>query len=246
MLAIARRELGHLLGTPAGWLLAAGTQAVLAWWYLSLVERYRVDYQAALVRLQSELGSADLIIAPFLGGLPLLALLVVTTGVLGIRAVADERRKGTLALLLGSPRRATTIVVGKYLGNLAFLTLLLALWLAMPASLALLTPMDWGRLASAALGLWLAGAALLALGLFTATLSRQAGVGALLAFTLGLLLMLTGQGEAASVTRWLNLPGHYRDFLQGIVGTGDIAYFLALAVTGLALAVWRLDAMRDA
>lgn len=246
MLTIARRELAHLLGTPAGWLLAAGTELVLAWWFLSLVERYRVDYQAALVRLNSELGAADLIVAPFLGGLPLLALLVVTTAVLGVRTVADERRQGTLALLLGSPRRAATIVLGKYLGSLAFLTLLLAVWGALPATLVAFTGLDAGRLAAGLLGLWLSGAALLSLSLFTATLSRQAGVAALLAFSLGLLLMLTGQGADTPVTRWLNLPGHYRDFLQGLVAVDDLAYFAVVAGAGLVLATWRVAALRGA
>lgn len=244
MIPIAERELRQLLATPAGWLLAAGTHGVLAWWFLTLVERYRVQYQAALVRLNSEMGAADLIVAPFLGGLPLLALLVTTTAALGVRAISEERRQGTLALLLGSPRGAAAIVLGKYLGNLAFLTLVLGLWALLPASLGLLTDLDPGRLAAGLFGLWLAAASLLALSLFTATLSRQAGVAALLAFSLGLLLMLIGRGAEASITGWLNFTGHYRDFLQGLVLSDDLVYFGVLTATGLTLASWRVGAMR--
>lgn len=245
MRTIARRELIQLLITPVGWLLAAATYAVLAWWFFSLVERYRTEYEQVLVRTQSQLGVGDLIIAPFLGGLPLLAVLIVTGAALGIRAIAEERRQSTLELLLGSPRSATAIIVGKYVGNLAFLTLLLGLWSVLPASMMLFTGLEPGRLAAGLLGLWLSAASLLALSLFTATLSRQAGVAGLLSFSLGLLLMLTGQAEQAVLTRWLNLTQHYRDFLQGMVATGDLVYFAVITGAGLALSTWRLSALRQ-
>ncbi len=245
MLAIARREFIQLLVTPAGWLLAAGTQLALAWWFLTLVERYRSDYQDALVRTQSQLGVGDLIIAPFLGGLPVLTMVLVTAAALGVRSLAEERRQGTIELLLGSPQRTPSIVVGKYLGNLGILSLIIGVWTLLPASLMLFTGLDTGRLAAGVLGLWLVAAALLALALFTATLSRQASVASLLTFSLGLLLMLTGRSEDAVITRWLNLTGHYRDFLQGIVGVNDVSYFVVLTLAGLALGTWRLSALRQ-
>jgi len=246
VLAIARRELGQLLATPAGWLLAAGTHSVLAWWFLTLVERYRSEYEGVLVRTQSQLGTGDLLVAPFLGGLPVLAMLIVTAASLGVRAIAEERRQATLQLLLGSHRYTPTIVGGKYAGNLAFLTLIIGLWSLMPWSLMLFTDMNAGRLAASLLGLWLVGATLLALSLFSATLSRQTGVASILAFSLGLLLMLTGRADDAVVTRWLNLTDHYRDFLEGIVASADLAYFGVLTVGGLALSTWRLRALRQA
>lgn len=245
MLTIARRELAQLLITPAGWLLAAGTYATLAWWFFSLVEHYRSEQEDILVRTESQLGVGDLIVAPFLGGLPLLTMLMVTAAALGIRAIAEERRQATLDLLLGSPRSAPAIIGGKYLGNLAFLTLVVALWSLLPASLMLFTGLEVGRLAAGLLGLWLSAATLLALALFTATLSRQAGVAGLLAFSLGLLLMLTGRAEGAVVTRWLNLTEHYRDFLQGLVSTSDLTYFAVITAAGLALSTWRLSALRQ-
>lgn len=245
MIRIARRELAQLLTTPAGWLLAAGSQFVLAWWFLTLVERYRMDYQSALVRIHSELGATDLISVPYLGGLPLLALLVVVTAVLGMRGITEERRRGTIELLLGSPRPALAIVTGKYFGALAYLTLVIALWGLMPASLSAFTTIDAGRLAAGLLGLWLSGAALLALSLFAASLTEQAGVGALIAFGFGLLLMLVSGETDRGVLGWFGLPSHYRDFLQGIVDTGHIAYFLLMTAAGLALTTWRLDRLRD-
>jgi hypothetical protein len=57
--------------------------------------------------------------------------------------------------------------------------------------------------------------------------------------------MLTGRSEDAVITRWLNLTGHYRDFLQGIISVNDLAYFAVLILTGLTLSTWRLSALRQ-
>lgn len=245
MMAIAWRDWLALWRTPVGWLLAALTQGVLAWWFLLLADRYQREYGPALAGSASSLGVADLVVAPFLGGLPLLAMLLVTVAVLGMRAFAEERRAGTLVLLLASPRSALAIAAGKYLGALLSLTLLLALWSVMPLSLLLGTALDLGRLAAALVGLWLAGAALLAVALPVSAATDQPAAAATGAFAAGLLLWLVGRGAEGGVLAWLGLTTHYRGFLDGALAAGDVAYFLLLAATGLALTAWRLAGLRQ-
>lgn len=245
MTALLRRDFLALWRTPVGWLLAALSTGVLAWWFLLLVDRYRAEYAPALAGSDSELGVADLVVAPFLGGLPLLAMLLLTVAVLGMRAFAEERRSGALLLLLGSPRSALTLVLGKYLGALAGLTLLLTLWALMPLSLLLGTGLDLGRLAAALLGLWLAGAALLALAVLVSAATEQPGAAAAGGFAAGLLLLLIGRGGGDGILAWLGLSGHYRGFLDGVVAATDVAYFGVIALTALALTAWRLGGLRQ-
>lgn len=244
MSSIAARDFLALLRTPVGWLLAAVSQGVLAWWYLLLLDRYRGQYEPALVSSGSRLGVADLVVAPFLGGLPLLAMLLLATAVLGMRAFAEERRSGALALLLAAPRSAAALALGKYLGALAFLTVLLLLWALMPLSLMLGTHLDPGRLAAALLGLWLAGASLLAIAVLISAATEQPGAAAAGAFAAGLLLLLVGRNPDAGALGWLGLTGHYRGFLDGVVAAGDLAYFALLTVTALALAAWQVGGLR--
>lgn len=246
MIAIALRDFRALWRTPAGWLLCGGSVFLLAWWFLLLVERYRRLHQPMLVRMQSDLGASDLIVAPFAGGMPVFALLLVVVSALAMRQLADERRTGTLELLLSSPRSAAAIVLGKYLGALAFLTPLLLLWLAMPATLAFMTTVDWGRLVAAGIGLWFAGATLLAVALLAGTVSEQPGVAGMLTFVSGLLLLLTGGSGDGGMLAWLSLPGHFQSFLNGIIRVADIAYFLVLSGAALALSGWRVQRMREA
>ncbi|PWG64886.1 ABC transporter permease subunit [Spiribacter halobius] len=244
MSAIAWRDALALWRTPVGWLLAAVSQGVLAWWFLLLADRYQREYEPALAGSASSLGVADLVVAPFLGGLPLLAMLLTTVAVLGMRAFAEERRGGTLVLLLASPRGAPAIVVGKYLGALLSLTLLLALWSLMPLSLLLGTALDLGRLAAALLGLWLAGAALLAVALLVSASTEQPAAAATGAFAAGLLLLLVGRGAEGGVLGWLGLTTHLRGFLDGVLAATDLAYFALLAATALALTAWRIAGLR--
>lgn len=245
MKAIVLRELRALIRTPLGWVVLGCSQLVGAWWYLLLLDHYLSAQQPLLVRLESSLGTGDLVVAPFLGGLPLLALLVAVTAVLGMRTFAEERRAGALALLLAAPRRSAEIVVGKYLGSLIFLTAVVALWGLMPASLALGTQPDFGRLLAGLLGLWLAGAGLLAVAVMASALTEHAGAAALFAFGAGMGLLLIGRGDSAgALLTYAGLTGHYRGFLEGSVGTDDLSYFALLVIASLMLATWRVRRLR--
>lgn len=246
MTTIALRELRDLLRTPLGWVLLAVSQFVLAWWYLMLVDRYRGHYEPLLARIGSTLGVGDLVVAPFFGGSPVLAVLLVLTAALGMRTITEERRAGTLPLVLGSPRSAAAIVLGKYLGGLGFLTIAAALWGLMPLSLALGTAIDFGRLAAGLLGLWLMGAGLLALALLTASLTRHAAAAVSAAFAAGLLLLVLGRRVEDGWLARIALTGHYEGFVAGTVALADLIYFVLLAAVCLSLTAWRLERLREA
>src|SRR5262249_42756148 len=99
-----------------------------------------------------------------------------------------------LALLLASGLGNARIVVGKYLGLVAFLALLIALALAMPLSLEAGTALDLGRIAAAALGLLLFACALAALALCASSYAQQPAVAAGAALVLNLLLWMLDAG----------------------------------------------------
>ncbi|ABI57986.1 ABC transporter permease [Alkalilimnicola ehrlichii MLHE-1] len=248
MIALMQRELRALLGSPLFWGTAAIAQLILGWWFLSLVDRFRDHYQGLLTRTDSALGVTDLVVQPYFGSFVLLVLLILVVSVLAMGALADERRSGSLPLLLSAPINSGAIVLGKYLGRLLPLTLIIALWSVMPVSLRLFTDVDPGVLAAAVLGLWLMGAALLAVGVFLSTLTAQPGLAAANTFGFALLLMLVGQGtglEAGdAVLTGIGLVTHYEPLVTGRVGTDALAYFGLLLVGSLLFATRRVDALR--
>src|SRR3954469_1124846 len=75
--------------------------------------------------------------------------------------IAEEKRTGTLELLITYPVRDAEVVVGKYLGALGLFAILLALTLPQAFSVASLGPLDWGAATAGYLGLFLSGAAFL-------------------------------------------------------------------------------------
>jgi ABC-2 type transport system permease protein len=145
----------------------------------------------------------------------------------------------------------TEIVLGKYLGVLGFLLIMVGLIALMPLSLMLVGSVDPGMLASALLGLTLMLAAFAAAGLYMSTLTAQPTVAAVSSFGLLLLLWIidwAGSGMAGeasgSVLEYLSLQRHYEAFLRGIFDSSDLVYYLLFIVVFLTFSIRRLDADR--
>ena len=243
-LVIARRELRGLFVSPFGWIACAGAQFVAAWLFLVQLEAY-VQLQPRLAANPGAPGVTDVVVAPLFAQVAVLLLLVMP--LVTMRTISGERQAGTLQLLQAAPVGAGTIVVGKFLGALAFGLLLLGLFALMPLSLQLGTTLDLGKLAAGLLGLALLLAALVAVGLLLSTLLNQPAAAAAGTFGLLLLLWIADAGAPADgVLAHLSLSRHLEPFLRGLVDTADVAYYLLLVLVCLVLSVRRLEAGRRA
>lgn len=245
-LRLAGRELRMLFAAPLAWLLLALGQIVGAWWFLTLVERFRGQYQTVLQQTGSPLGVTDLVVAPFFGSYVLLGVLLLAAALLAMRLLAEERRSGSLRLLFAAPLAVTEIVMGKYLAALVYLLVFLAGWLLMPLGLLAGTELDLGRLAAAALALGLLAAAMASVALFASSLVAQPAVAVVL--TAGILLALLGLdtalGTGDRVIAYLAVLPHYEGLVQGRVVSTDALYFLLLTAGFLGFTIQRLDGLR--
>jgi ABC-2 type transport system permease protein len=178
-------------------------------------------------------------------------LLLLLAPFLTMRLFSEEQRLGTLPLLLSAPITLTELVLGKFVGVVAFLCIALAMIALMPLALLLGASLDLGQFAAGMLGLGLLLASVAAIGLFISTLTAQPAVAAVGSFaTLFMLwiIHIAGQGgsdRAAAVFTYLSLLRHYENLLDGYFRSVDVIYYLLLIATFLALAIWRLDAMRS-
>ena len=132
VLSIAGRELRSLFVSPLAWAALALVQFVLAWMFLVQLDRY-VALQPQLAGIAGAPGVSDLLIAPWLANAGL--VIVLLTPLLSMRLLSQEIANGSLHLLLAAPVGLGQIVLGKYLGLLGFLALLLILAAAMALSL---------------------------------------------------------------------------------------------------------------
>jgi gliding motility-associated transport system permease protein len=192
-------------------------------------------------------GVTDAVASPIFSTASVIMLLVVP--IMSMRLIAEERRSGTLSLLQSAPVSMTEIVLGKYLGLLLFLLIMLGFMALMPLSLAVGTHLDYGKLFSAVLGLGLLLGAFAAAGLFISTLTKQPVVAAVSSF--GLLLMLwiiswagSGDERYSPVFHYLSLLDHYSSLLRGTFNTTDVLYYLLFITTFLVFSIRRLDAYR--
>jgi len=243
---IAAREWRGLFLSPLAWTLLAVTQALLAWIFIILINDFQ-NLQGRLAGLEHAPGVTDLVVAP-LFRVAAWALLLLTP-LLTMRLFSEERRAGTLDLLLSAPVSATQIVLGKYLGVLIFLLGVVALTALMPLALMTGAALDGGKLLAGLLGLSLLAASFAAAGLYLSSLTAQPLIAATATF--GLLLAFwivdavgAGQGIASQFFGYLSLPRHHDALLLGLVRSEDVAYYLLFSAAFLGLTIRRLDNLR--
>lgn len=169
--------------------------------------------------------------------------------VITMRLVAEERRSGTIEVLLTSPITEAQVVIGKFLAALAFYVFL---WLPTGLYVVFLkqhSEIDLGPVASGYLGVLLLGIAFLGVGLFTSTLTNNQLIAAILSFVIMIFLfsvglieqLLVSSSTARSVLEHMNPWNQMENFARGIVDTRHVVYQLSVGLVFLFLAAKSLE-----
>jgi ABC-2 type transport system permease protein len=177
-------------------------------------------------------------------------LLLLLTAVLTMRLLAEERKLGTIELLLTAPVRDSEIILGKFLGSLGIIAVMLVLTFYYPTLLAVFGDPDIGPIATGYLGLFLLSCASLAIGIFASSLTSNQIVAAVV--TGGILFGLWFLGSAAdylpsamgNVIGYFSLSTYFPDFITGIIDTRGIVYYLSITALFLFLAIRSLENSR--
>lgn len=244
--SIAFRELRNMFLSPLAWTVLAVIQMILAWTFLTQIDLF-FTIQDELTTMANAPGVTDLVIAPMLEIASIILLMV--SPLLTMRLISEERRNGTLTLLMSAPLSITEIVLGKFLGIVLFYIIFIAIISLMPLSLLSGTELDLGKLAAGLLGLLLLLSAFAAAGLFLSSITSNPVVAAVSTFGLLLLLWIfdrsTGSGGGTdTVFSYLSLTTHLTPLLRGIIDTVDLIYFALFSTTFLLLTIRQMDAQR--
>lgn len=175
------------------------------------------------------------------GGLSLLVVPVVT-----MRLLAEEKRSGTLEMLITLPVKDSDVILGKYLGALGLVLALAVATVVYPIAMFKwpwhLGPLDWGPVFSGYLGLVLYSAAAIAIGLLiTALTDSQAIAFFVTVFVLGALYFMGNAvdvvgGTLGNVLSYFSFQTHLEGFTRGLVDTRDVVYFLSVTAVALVVA----------
>ncbi|HEX7954957.1 MAG TPA: ABC transporter permease subunit [Burkholderiales bacterium] len=170
-------------------------------------------------------------------------LLLLIVPVITMRLFAEERRNGTLELLLSSPVQEIEIVLAKFLASMSVIVVMLVLTLAYPITLQIFGDPDWGPVYGGYLGLLLLGGALVATGLAISALTANQIVAATVALGIFLLMwMLDSLGSLLPdpfdiFVVNLSLTAHFTPFATGALFLSDFGFFSTLILLGLLLSV---------
>jgi gliding motility-associated transport system permease protein len=170
-------------------------------------------------------------------------LFLLLVPVVTMRLFAEERRTGTLELLLTSPIQEIEIVLAKFLAGLTIPVVMLALTGSYAIVLGIYGDPDWGPIYSGFLGLILLAAALTAIGLVVSGLTSNQIVAAVLAMGIGILLwMIDTLGYLLpdpfdTIITHLSLVAHFTPFATGALFLSDVGFFLTIVLAGVFLSI---------
>ncbi|MDR1178385.1 MAG: ABC transporter permease subunit [Spirochaetaceae bacterium] len=225
-LALAARELYSSSYAPAVYGIGVFFLVFTSVWFF-YVQRFFV------------MGSASL--RPYFSGFPLAFILVIP--VITMKSWAEERKTGSVELLLTMPFSEWDLVLGKFLASLGVLCFFLVLTVPVPLSLFPLGRFQAGVIASEYIGALLLGSSALSLGLLLSSLSKNQA-GAFLGSAVVLMtMMLVSQlnftfnlpGFIGNFCNFISLPFHFESFSKGIIDSRDGSFFILSALLFLFL-----------
>jgi ABC-2 type transport system permease protein len=239
ILAIVRRELIAYFSSPLAYIVLAAFLLMQGYIFYLIVSFLNSPGTQAMTPLQLFFG----------GTLFFWLFLLFVVPVITMRLVAEERRSGTIEVLLTSPLSEAQVIAGKFIAALSFY---IVLWLPTLLYVLILkqnSTIDLGPVASGYLGVFLLGWAFLGVGLFTSTLTNNQLIAAILSFAAMVFLFSAGLVEQLLVSSsalkaafsHMNLWTQMDDFARGIVDTRHVVYQLSVGLVFLFLATKSLE-----
>ena len=217
VLALTRKELNQYLSAPAFYGAAVFFLVFCSVW-LFYLQRFFSMNTASL--------------RPYFSAFPIAYIFVIP--VITMKSWAEERKTGSIELLLTMPFSEWNLVLGKFFSALAVLVIMLALTIPLPLSLSALGRFDIGMILCEYAGAVLLGASAIALGLLLSSLSKNQagsfmGTVAVLMATM-LILQLTQQFNLphwlASGISYMSLAYHFESFSKGLLDSRNLVFFV--------------------
>lgn len=180
----------------------------------------------------------------------LLVLLLFIAPALTMRLIAEEQKQHTDELILTTPISPAQWVIGKYLGALLTWTVFAVAALIFPLVTSRLGQMSWGIVFASYIGMWLFGAAALAVGLLASAITDNQIVAFMIAFVIILLFYAMGwissstSGALSSLLQYVSMTNEFTNFSLGLLPVSNLVYFVSFIVGFVFLAVRAVDLRR--
>jgi len=246
---ICRRELYAYFVSPIAWVLLTIFAFLSgAFTYLISAAFVRASIEGQMSGQTFPMNVNEQVIAPLFSNMAVVGLFLIP--LISMRLFAEEKRQGTIELLVTSPVHDLEIIMGKWLSAVLMYGALLVVLLADYSFLFIYGNPDWKPVATGFLGILLQGGCLLAFGTFISTLTRNQIVAGAIGFALALVLWILnwttsfGNSDTVQVLNYLSIVSHMDSFSRGVIDTKDLIYYLSMIFFGLFLTARSLESLR--
>ncbi|HSE93440.1 MAG TPA: ABC transporter permease subunit [Methylomirabilota bacterium] len=247
---IFKKEMRLYFTSPIAWVILTIFLLISGYFFYNIFAFFTMaSMQSAMnPAMARELNVTDSVMRPLFSNISVILLLLMP--LVTMRLFAEERRAGTIELLLTYPVRDGAVLIGKYLAALALYAVMLVLTLVYPAMVVYFARLEWGVLLTGYLGLLLMGATFLAVGIFASSLTENQIVAAIVTFGVLLIFWVIGWsadyagGPWSRVLSHVSLLEHFDSFAKGVLDTKDIIYYLNFTLLALFLTLRSLEARR--
>jgi ABC-2 type transport system permease protein len=249
ILAIAQKELKAYFSSPIAYIVIGFFSLMYGYFYWVMLTYFvRVGMQMTQMGPQA-LNLNEHLIRPLFSNVTVVVLFVMP--MITMRTYAEEKRSGTIELLLTSPLSDVQIILGKFLGALLLYAVMLAVTMIHIGILFIYGSPELKPLLSVYLGLLLLGASFISLGLFISSLTKNQIVAGMVTFAVFLLFwVISWMGSVSSGSTWtevasyLSIIDHFDDFSKGVIDTKHLIYYFSFIFLGLYLTAKSVDTER--
>jgi ABC-2 type transport system permease protein len=249
VLIICGKEIKSYFSSPIAYLLMTIFAIIFGYFFFSASAYFvQASMQSQMQGQNSPMNVNDFIIGPLLGNASVVGLFLIP--MISMRLFAEEKRQGTIELLMTSPIRDWEIIVGKWLGALIMYTCVIGISGLNVALLFAYGKPDWRPILIGYLGLLLQGGCLLAIGTFISTTTSNQIIAGGATFATCLLLWVLDwvssyeQAAWAKVIAYCSVLTHFEPFSKGIIDSKDVIFYLSVIFFGLFLTQRSLESLR--
>jgi ABC-2 type transport system permease protein len=249
VLAIAHKELKSYFASPIAYIVIGFFALLFGYFFYALLVFFdRQSMQMAGMGGPQSVNINEQLIRPLFLNTTVINLFVLP--MITMRTYSEEKRSGTIELLLTAPLTDFQIIMGKFLGAMALYAAMLAVTLVHIGVLFAFGNPEWRPIATAYLGLLLMGGCFISLGLLISSLTKNQIVAGMITFAVFLLLWVvnwiasfTGPNTQA-VLNYLSITDHLDDFTKGVLDTKHLVYYVSFIAFGLFLTARSVDTER--
>ena len=249
-LPVFKKEMRLYFGSPVAYVVFAFFLLISGWFFSQIFLYYSDISMRSFMQpgMGQNLNITENVMRPLLTNMSVVLLFLLP--MVTMRLFAEEKKSGTIELLLTYPVRDGEVMAGKYVAALVLYILLLVLTLLYPGIIAYFTRVEWGPMFTGYLGLVLTGGTFLAVGLLISSLTENQIVAGFGTFGVLLPFWIIGWGSEfasgtfRSVLQYLSITEHMDTFSRGLIDTKDLVYYLSAIALALFLTLRSLESKR--